>query len=112
MITAGEDGLRARAAFTTEEQAQDLAGSVHLLFNIDGQREEVMDFSFGLEPAVVVDRIMESSSGRRPQRHQPAGRGSRSRSRSVRLPNDPLSITASAALISGSLHGGSSFLIF
>ena len=40
--TAGEDRLGARAAFTTEERARDLAGGVHLLFNIDGQREEVV----------------------------------------------------------------------
>ena len=39
---AGEDGLGARAAFTAEERARNLAGSVHLLFNIDGQREEVV----------------------------------------------------------------------
>ena len=39
---AGEDGLGARAAFTAEERAWNLAGSVHLLFNIDGQREEVV----------------------------------------------------------------------
>ena len=39
---AGEDGLGARAAFTAEERARNLAGSVHLLFNINGQREEVV----------------------------------------------------------------------
>ena len=39
---AGEDGLGARAAFTAEERARNLAGSVHLLFDIDGQREEVV----------------------------------------------------------------------
>ena len=39
---AGEDGLGARTAFTAEERARDLAGGVHLLFNVDGQREEVV----------------------------------------------------------------------
>ncbi len=39
---AGENGLGARTAFTTEERARDLAGGVHLLFHIHGQREEVV----------------------------------------------------------------------
>ena len=38
---AGEDCVLARAAFTTEECARDLAGSVSTLFDIDGEREEV-----------------------------------------------------------------------
>ena len=40
--TAGQDRLGARAAFTAEERARDLAGGVHLLFNVHGQREEVV----------------------------------------------------------------------
>ena len=39
---AGQDGFGARAAFTTEERARDLAGGVHLLFDVHGQREEVV----------------------------------------------------------------------
>ena len=40
--TAGEDGLGARATFAAEEGAGDLARGVHLLFHVDGQREEVI----------------------------------------------------------------------
>ena len=40
--TACEDGLGARTAFTTEEGARDLSCGVHLLFHINGQREEVV----------------------------------------------------------------------
>ena len=39
---AGENGLGARAALTAEERARDLAGGIHLLFHVDGQREEVV----------------------------------------------------------------------
>ena len=31
----------ARTTFTTEERARDLAGGVHALFDVDGEREEV-----------------------------------------------------------------------
>ena len=40
--TAGEDGLGTRATFAAEEGAGDLARGVHLLFHVDGQREEVI----------------------------------------------------------------------
>jgi hypothetical protein len=39
---AGQDGLSRRAAFAAEERAGDLACCVHLLFDVDGQREEVV----------------------------------------------------------------------
>ena len=38
---AGQDGLVAGLALTAEERAGDLAGGVHALFDVDGQREEV-----------------------------------------------------------------------
>ena len=37
----GEDGALGRAPFPLEEPAGDLAGGVHALFDVDGQREEV-----------------------------------------------------------------------
>ena len=40
--TARQDRLGARAAFTAEERARDLARGVHLLLHVDGQREEVV----------------------------------------------------------------------
>ena len=40
--TAGENRLGARAALTAEEGARDLARGVHLLFHVNGQREEVV----------------------------------------------------------------------
>ena len=39
---AGQDGFGARTAFAAEERARDLAGCVHLLFHVHGQREEVV----------------------------------------------------------------------
>ena len=39
---ARENGLRARTAFAAEERARDLARGVHLLFHVDGQREEIV----------------------------------------------------------------------
>ena len=38
---AGQDGLVGRAALTAEERAGDLAGGVHPLLDVDGEREEV-----------------------------------------------------------------------
>ena len=35
-----QDGGLAGAAFTTEERTWDLAGGVHALFDVDGEREE------------------------------------------------------------------------
>ena len=37
----GQDGLLARATFTTEERTGDLAGGVGALFHVDREREEV-----------------------------------------------------------------------
>ena len=39
---AGQDGFGTRTAFAAEERARDLAGCVHLLFHVHGQREEVV----------------------------------------------------------------------
>ncbi len=38
---AGEDGLVGRPALPAEERARDLAGGVHPLLDVDGEREEV-----------------------------------------------------------------------
>ena len=40
--TASQNRLGARTAFTAEERARNLAGGVHLLFHVHGQREEVV----------------------------------------------------------------------
>ena len=42
---AGQDGLVARLALTTEERAGDAPGGVHALFDVDGEREEVGAFT-------------------------------------------------------------------
>jgi hypothetical protein len=59
---AGQDGLGGRAAFTAEERARDAAGSVHTLFDVDRQREEVKAFTRvlagsggGQQCGVIVD---------------------------------------------------------
>ena len=39
---ASENSFGARAAFTAEERSRNLAGGVHLLFHVHGQREEVV----------------------------------------------------------------------
>ena len=59
---AGQDGFGGRASFAAEERARDAAGSVHALFDVDRQREEVKAFTRvlagsggGQQCGVVVD---------------------------------------------------------
>ena len=104
--TADQDGLRRRATLAAEERAGDLACGVRALFDIHCEWEEVEAVTRALACRWSRDRIMVSSSryaatapcaccARRPVSN-----------RTVRLPNLPLSRTASANLISGPSIGG------
>ena len=93
---AGEDGVLGGTALTAEERAGDLARGVHPLLDVHRQREEV-EVLLG----VLATRWSRTGPscrrrGRRRRSRRPAGPAGRSRTGSVRVPNEPLSMTASA----------------
>ena len=77
----GQDGALRGAPFALEEPAGDLAGGVHALLDVDGQREEVRAFA-GLRPALrrAEHDGVAAADERLPR--PPAWRSSRSRTKS------------------------------
>ena len=98
---AGEHGLGRGATLATEEASGDLADGIHALFDVDRQREEVelvlrllAGGRGGQQHRVVVEVRRDGAAGL-------LGQASRSRSGRCGCRSEPLSMTASAKVISG-----------